>query len=45
MKEKERTQQELDNQEVNLYASSCGKVKLQCETDCPGMTAFLSPDK
>lgn len=44
MKENDRTQGELEVEEVNLFASDCGKIKLECETDCPFNTPFLSPN-
>lgn len=44
MKEKDRTQQELEVEEVNFYSDDCGRTRFACLTDCPFSLPLLTSD-
>ncbi len=39
---KEQVVYELENQEVNVYMEDCGATKLNCVTDCLGVSPFIT---
>lgn len=45
MNKTEKTENELRNEEIKVYAVDCGTTRYNCSHDCIGGGAFLSPQE